>query len=227
MSISVEDLVASFSGSHIGQEATDLATLQAQLAQALFSQQIPPNILAHHGREDINDVQLCNTPTTRTRSSSFSFGQMGDMTMMHRRNSSTAGRSRSRKNSVVVDENWDDVDEMDEDEQMVEDLVTPSSPMSTSVPNFTISHHQRSSSTSSHSGISQNSYPEPPSASLFTTTDPFYIAQLQAAQNPQQATSIFAQSGRPAQHSPFLQHSCHQTQHTYGHAVTTSTAYER
>ena len=186
-------------------------------------------MLAHHGREDINDVQLCNTPTTRTRSSSFSFGQMGDMTMMHRRNSSTASRTRSRKNSVVVDESWDDVDEMDEDEQMVEDLVTPSSPMSTSVPNFTISHHhQRSSSTSSHSGITQNSYPESSSASLFTTTDPFYIAQLQAAQNPQPATSIFAQSGRPAQHSPFLlQHSCHQTQHTYGHAVATSAAYER
>jgi len=186
-------------------------------------------MLAHHGREeDINDVQLCNTPTTRTRSSSFSFGQMGDMTMMHRRNSSTTGHSRSRKNSVVVDENWDDVDEMDEDEQMVEDLVTPSSPMSTSaaVPNFTISHHRRSS-TSSHAGITHNSYPESSPASLFTTTDPFYIAQLQAAQNPQPATSIFAQSGRPAQHSPFLQHSCHQTQHTYGHAVTTSAAYQR
>lgn len=175
-------------------------------------------------------MQLCNTPITRTRSSSFSFGQMGDMSMAHRRNSGAASRSRSRKNSVVVDENWEDVDEMDEDEQMVEDLVTPSSPMSTSatISNFTFSH-RKSSSSSSHSpvAITQNSYTEPPSASLFTTTDPFYIAQLQAAQNPQPTTSIFAQSGRPAQHSPFLQHPCHQTQHTYGHPMSTSMAYER
>jgi hypothetical protein len=175
-----------------------------------------------NGRQDADDVQLCNTPTTRTRSSSFSFGQMGDMTMAQR-------RSRSRKNSVATNEGWEDVDEMDEDEQMVEDLVTPSSPMATSanVPNFTFSHHQRSPSSSSRSPITstQNSYSEAPSASLFTATDPFYIAQLQAAQTPQ--TSIFAQSGRPAQHSPFLHHPRHQPQHAYAQPMQTSIAYER
>jgi hypothetical protein len=35
MSFSVEDLVASLSGSHIGQEATDLATLQVRRSEAV------------------------------------------------------------------------------------------------------------------------------------------------------------------------------------------------
>ena len=200
---------------------------QAQLAQTLFSQELPSNMHIQNGRQDAGDVQLCNTPTTRTRSSSFSFGQMGDMTMAQRRSSNAASRSRSRKNSVATNEGWEDVDEMDEDEQMVEDLVTPSSPMPTSanVPNFTFSHRQRPPSLSSLSPITQNSYSEAPSASLFTATDPFYIAQLQAAQTPQ--TSIFAQSGRPAQQSPFLHHSRHQPQHAYAQPMQTSIAYER
>jgi hypothetical protein len=162
-------------------------------------------------------VQLCNTPITRTRSSSFSFGQMGDMTMGQRHNS-TASRSRSRKNSVAVDQKWEDVDEMDEDEQMVEDLVTPSSPMATSatVPNFSFAHHQQTSS-------SPSPYSESPTSSLFTSTDPFYMAQLQTAQNP--TPSIFAQSGRLSQHSPFLRR--HESPHAYAHPIPTSVIYER
>lgn len=251
MSISVDDLVASLSGNHIGQEAMDLATLQvlsppfntftcssphllspqAQLAQTLFSQEIPPNMLAQSGHhQDVGDVQLCNTPTSRTRSSSLSFGQMGDMSLAHRRrrSSSVTSRSRSCKNSAVpVDDNWEDVDEMDEDEQMVEDLVTPSSPMSagSSVSNFAFTQRRMSSSSASRSpaASTQNSY----DASLFTTTDPFYMAQLQASQNPQ-SNSAFAQSGRPAQHSPFLlQHPHHQVQNPYAHPVPMSAAYDR
>jgi len=217
MSISVDDLVASFSGSHIGQEAIDLATLQAQLAQTLFSQQIPSNMHGQNSRTDKGDGQPCNTPTARTPSSSFGFGQIGDI---RRGSSSSMSRSRSRKNSIV-DETWRDVDEMDEDEQMVEDLLTPSSP-SIMTPNFIHSHSQIPSSSRTPISSIHNTYAESPSASLFTTTDPFYMAQLQALQNPQ-PTSIFAQSGRPAQHSPFFQHSRHHSQHKFVHSVPTST----
>jgi len=150
---------------------------------------------------------------------------MGDMTMAQRRSSSVASHNRSRKNSVVVDGHWEDVDEMDEDEQMVEDLVTPSSPMSTSATssNFTFTHRPMSSSSSSRSPTTsaQNPFQD---ASLFTTTDPFYIAQLQASQNPEPSSSVFAQSGRPAARSPFLRR---QPQNTYAHAVPAAAVYGR
>lgn len=154
----------------------------------------------------MGDGQLCNTPTARTPSS-FSFGQMGDsMNRRSRSNSNAGARSRSRKNSVADDYSWP-VDEMDEDEQMVEDLLVPSSPMSASatMPNF--AHTSRSAQPSSSN---YNSYNEASAGSSFTSTDPFYIAQVQASQNPQPTHSIFAQSGRPAHTSPFLQHSYHQ-----------------
>jgi len=145
---------------------------------------------------------------------------MGDMSMAHRRSSNVASRSRSRKNStMVMDDTWEDVDEMDEDEQMVEDLVTPSSP-SDNIPNFTFSRRRMSSSSSSRppTASTQNSYYD---ASLFTTTDPFYIQASQTPQPP--SSSVFAQSGRPAQHSPFL----HQSQNTYVHSVPTSAMCNR
>lgn len=158
----------------------------------------------------------------RTPSSTFSLAQIGDM---RRRSSSCVSRSRSRKNSMV-DEAWHDVDEMDEDEQMVEELLTPSSPMSSSIttttPNF-ISPHQQIPfvARSPISPIHNNMYAESSPSSLFTTTDPFYIAQLQASQNPQPSNSIFAQAGRPAQHSPFFQHSRRQSQHKFVHSMPT------
>jgi hypothetical protein len=170
----------------------------------------------------MGDGQLCNTPTMRTPSSTFNFGQIGDI---RRRSSSSMSRSRTRKNSLV-DEMWHDVDEMDEDEQMVEELLTPSSPMSSSIttttPNFVHPHQQISAAARSpvlpvHNIMSTESSP----ASLFTTTDPFYIAQLQALQNPQPSNSMFAQAGRPAQHSPFFQHSRHQSQHKFIHSMST------
>ncbi|KAF8911917.1 hypothetical protein CPB85DRAFT_638896 [Mucidula mucida] len=152
MSLSVDDLVSSFSSSHIGQEAMDLAALQAQLSQALFTQQIPKESYSPH---------RCNTPTSRTPSSSFSWGQAMDA---HRRQS--------------ADEFMRDSDDM-EDERMVEDLLVPSSPGG--------SKTRKSASDSS----------------LFTSTDPFYIAQLQAMQQNAPPQSVFTQFGRPSQHSPF------------------------
>ena len=141
------------------------------------------------------DGQLCNTPIARTPSSNFSFGQFGDR--RSRSNSNAGPRGRSRKNSVVDDHSWP-VDEMDEDERMVEDLLVPSSPMTS--PSFTYTPR---------SPQSYNSYNEASSGSSFTSTDPFYLAQVQASQNPQ-PTHSFTQSGRPAHTSPFLQHSYHQ-----------------
>ena len=146
------------------------------------------------------DNQLCNTPIARTPSSSFSFGQFGDR--RSRSNSNAGPRGRSRKNSVVDDHSWP-VDEMDEDEQMVEDLLAPSSPMTSP----SLAYTSRSPQSFP---LTYNSYNEASSGSSFTSTDPFYLAQVQASQNPQPTLSIFTQSGRPAHTSPFLQHSYHQ-----------------
>jgi hypothetical protein len=80
MSVSVDDLVASLSANHIGQEATDLAALQAQLAQTLLTHQLsltpshPHTSPFVHGvsvniaRRDPANVQHCTTPTARTPS---------------------------------------------------------------------------------------------------------------------------------------------------------------
>ncbi|KAK0206102.1 hypothetical protein DFS33DRAFT_1312301 [Desarmillaria ectypa] len=173
MSFTVEDLVSSFSSSHIGQEALDLAALQAQLAQALFVQDMPRE--NHYHRP-------CSTPTSRTPSSSFCWGQ-------------TMGQPSSRRQT---DEVMRDSDEL-EDERMVEDLLLPSSPISASqfaVPSQSRPQHKSQKST----GFSASS-----AESNFTTTDPFYIAQLQAMQYNSPPPSVFSQLGRPAQQSPFMQ----------------------
>ncbi|SJL01549.1 uncharacterized protein ARMOST_04871 [Armillaria ostoyae] len=173
MNFTVEDLVSSFSSSHIGQEAMDLAALQAQLAQALFVQETPRE--NHYHRP-------CSTPTSRTPSSSFSWGQ-------------AMGQSSSRRQT---DEVMRDSDEL-EDERMVEDLLLPSSPISAShfaVPSQSRPQHKSQKST----GFSANS-----SESNFTTTDPFYMAQLQAMQYNSPPPSVFSQLGRPVQQSPFVQ----------------------
>lgn len=66
-----------------------------------------------------------------------------------------------------------------EDERMVEDMLIQSSPTG---------------------GRARTAPSEP---SLFTSTDPFYIAQLQSTQHNSPSGSVFAQFGRPSQHSPF------------------------
>lgn len=108
--------------------------------------------------------------------------------------------------------------DMEEDERMVEELLIPSSPVSSnsfyksSTPHFStpfmpsspvssslqnnhISFPSTSSMTQSHSDPS----------SVFTSTDPFYIAQLQASQtfNNSSPQSVFSQNGHISQSSPF------------------------
>ncbi|KAK7060111.1 hypothetical protein VNI00_000875 [Paramarasmius palmivorus] len=224
MSISVDDLVSSLSSSHIGQEALDLAALQAQLAQAFFMQHAASTSTSSHNNSGDTFTEPCNTPTGRTPSSSISWGQMMD----------TQRANPSRWNSEEAYRDLDDV----EDERMVEDILIPSSPVTAGqtttsspfVPHQT-SRQSRSRSRSGHmaSPVSPGFGTESPS--IFTSTDPFYIAQLQALQNHNNSTpaSVFKQLGRPPQQSPFV----HQQQKldNFGYPssipLTTSSSFER
>ncbi|KAJ7122829.1 hypothetical protein C8R44DRAFT_621711 [Mycena epipterygia] len=181
MSLSMDDLCASLSSSHVGQEAMDLAALQVQLAQTLFCQSTSVSVSNTPRQDDY--AQPCNTPTGRTPSSSFSWGQMIDPS----RHSEPAPRRNTEDHFR---------DEMEEDERMVEDLLIPTSPMSPK--------QQNSAAVRSHQ--TSPTYPSSEtSPSLFTTTDPFYMAQLQAAQNyGVSPSSVFSQAAFPSQQSPFM-----------------------
>ncbi|KAH7904739.1 hypothetical protein BJ138DRAFT_868457 [Hygrophoropsis aurantiaca] len=212
MSVSVDDLVASLSANHIGQEAIDLAALQAQLAQTLFAHQFSSPACSSSpythsspivSKRDPGHIQHCTTPTGRTPSSSFNWPSGGyipsDGT---RRRSSSIVASRSRRPSV--DENWCDLDEMEEDERMVEDLLTPSSPPTTSFYTRLPQSIQSPPKSVSYLPAPSSSYNvTPTSESLFTAQDPFYLAQLQASQAPSQP-SCFSHAGRPSTQSPFI-----------------------
>ncbi|KAJ7590781.1 hypothetical protein C8J56DRAFT_1047029 [Mycena floridula] len=198
--LSVDDLVASLSSSHIGQEAIELAALQTQLAQALFGTSSQPS-----QSESRDCAQPCNTPTGRTPSSSFSWGQMMDVQRRPRRNT---------EDSMMMDDM--------EDERMVEDILMPSAPSSASatVPLFQQQQQQIvSRSRSQSTSRSPKSYSTSTFSGDFdfTATDPFYAAQLQAMQN---HSSI---SSRQLQPSPFM---TPQQQNNY-HSIllTTSTAF--
>ena len=117
--------------------------------------------------------------------------------------------------------------DMEEDERMVEELLIPSSPLASSnafyksnTPHFSTPFMPSSPVTSSFPNnhmISPQSHPDP--SSVFTSTDPFYIAQLQASQsfnNPPQ--SVFSQNGHISQSSPFatpLQSQYHHHHHLH------------
>jgi len=180
----MDDLCASLSSSHVGQEAMDLAALQVQLAQTLFCQSMA-SASAPQRRDDC--TQPCNTPTGRTPSASFSWSPMAMVDSSH------------QSGPPVTPRRNNDEHEMEEDERMVEDLLIPTSPMSSPM------------SAKPHTPAKQTSvsaYPTSPDTSLFTTTDPFYIAQLQAAQNyGVSPPSVFSQAAFPSQQSPFMIHS--------------------
>lgn len=206
MSLSIDDLVNSFSSSHIGQEAIDLAALQAQLAQTLFAQSSSSQA-PHRGY-----VQPANTPT-RTPSSSMCW----DPRELARSRSASVSSIGAQLHS----EHRLESEDMDEDERMVEDMLLSSPTSTSSSTHAAFAHrHARSGSASSRMHIvpGSSAYDHPqydlpsPNAALFATTDPFLTAQLQAAQNP--STSVFAQAGRPSPHSPFL---AHQYQSMYAH----------
>ncbi|KAJ6516284.1 hypothetical protein C8R45DRAFT_959599 [Mycena sanguinolenta] len=184
----MDDLCASLSSSHVGQEAIDLAALQVQLAQTLFCQSMAASSAAQRQGDC---AQPCNTPTGRTPSASFSWSPMAMVDSSHQPNPPMTPRRNADEHVVR--------DEMEEDERMVEDLLIPTSPMSS--PMSAKPHTPQSQQTSP-------TYPASPETSLFTTTDPFYIAQSQAAQHyGVSPPSVFSQAAFPSQQSPFFIHS--------------------
>ncbi|KAG2014070.1 hypothetical protein CC2G_010917 [Coprinopsis cinerea AmutBmut pab1-1] len=226
MSISVDDLISSFSSSHIGQEAMDLAQLQAQLSESLFGANMPSS--SRRGR----DYQPCNTPTARTpTSSSFNWESL---------DAKFAGQSRSRSSSISS--RMEDM----EDELMVEELLMPT-PSSSSV--FENGNHNTYSSFSSSgsfvqpsSSYSSSSFhqsqsssssrtfseglPSSPSQSLFASTDPFFLQAQANAQSYFCNNSNITQRGRPSQSSPFVQASAfHNHSYHHNHFAATAAAF--
>lgn len=193
MSFSVDDLISSFGSSHIGQEASDLAQLQAQLSETLFN----ANSFASSSRRG-RDYQ-CTTPTGRTPSSSNFMDAF-------------VGQSRSRSSSMSG--RMEDM----EDELMVEELLMGQPPSSSSAyengnqhsySSFSSSNAfvQPSSSFSYPSQASSQGLPSSPSQSLFASTDPFFLQAQANAQSYFYNNSNITQRGRPAQSSPFVQSS--------------------
>ncbi|KAF9268319.1 hypothetical protein L218DRAFT_995049 [Marasmius fiardii PR-910] len=207
MSISVEDLVCSLSSSHIGQEAMDLAALQAQLAQAFFNQSTEPSSSSQKSSSE-PFYQPCNTPTGRTSSTSFSWA-------------GAEAQRVSRWNSEEMTRELDDV----EDERMVEDILLPSSPVSAGV-SSTFPTRPRGTSRSQSRNIPKSpSSPSfsPETSSIFTSTDPFYLAQLQAMQTAPSSSSVFSQLGRPSQQSPFVNQQQRYESFPYGSTISLET----
>ncbi|KAG8218293.1 hypothetical protein J3R82DRAFT_3907 [Butyriboletus roseoflavus] len=219
MSASVDDLVASLSASHIGQEATDLAALEAQLAQTLFTHQLSLSPSHTHtsafvhgvsvniARRDPTNVQHCTTPTARTPSSAtFTWPLPAPEHADHSRK-----RSASFARRQSTDDGWCDFEEMDE-ERTVEDMVIPDSPRS---PNAFLWSPYKGDVHGSAARVLYTSAPTPISASNtssptdsctsspFTSSDPFYLQALQSTQQPH-ASSFFTHVGRPTSHTPFI-----------------------
>ncbi|KAJ8517369.1 hypothetical protein ONZ45_g5458 [Pleurotus djamor] len=194
MSISIDDLVSSLSSSHIGQEALDLAALQAQLAQSL-AQAIQQSANGQARRE--TRPHACNTPTAHTPSASFTFAEA------QRYYDSMTARRNSQVDDFPIP-----MEQMDEDERMVEDLLLPQTPMSANgttsfeqhqhyLPNTPHSHHFKGYT----SPFATDAYPN----STFASTDPFYQQAVQKSIGFNASpTSVFTQTGRPSHHSPFL-----------------------
>jgi hypothetical protein len=195
--------------------------IQAQLSQSLYTP-------TENATTTYSKIGHCNSPIARTPSSSFSWsdrsgpGEAG-YTRPNRSSSIVAVR-RQRQNSIDEQAYFysRDIDESDEDERMVEDLLYPSSPVSSGPPSTPASSQfiQYGLPLSGTAGY-PSSPPSPRfhSDSQFTTTDPFYLAQLQMqheqAQNPFSSSSFFSQLGKPTPHSPFSQ-SQTQPQYHYG-----------
>ncbi|KAK7696568.1 hypothetical protein QCA50_001226 [Cerrena zonata] len=202
MTYSVDDLVASLGANHIGQEAMDLVALQKQLSQALPK----PAALDMQKVNHTPYPQPYNTPTSRTPSTSFAFEQ----TRLARSRSCSVASFNAMPESISEmpqELGYEDDYSMDEDERMVDEMLYPS-PVTT--------RHNASNDYSFHSHSFQvdlspqkmyspqaADYSEASQTSSFATTDPFYLAQLQASQAPPTG-SHFTFLGRPPQQSPFV-----------------------
>ncbi|KAJ3512041.1 hypothetical protein NMY22_g15456 [Coprinellus aureogranulatus] len=186
MSISIDDLVSSFSSAHVGQEQNDLAALHAQLAETLFG----ASSFASSSRAAQRSHQTCTTPTARSpTTSSFNWGEID------------AGyRSRSSSISHRGPSGYEDT----EDEMMVEELLMPAA-SSSSV--FENTHSKRIPAPSYHQrtpSLSMNYDPLPSPSSHFTSSDPFYLQTQANAQSYFYENSNLTQRGRPSMSSPFV-----------------------
>ncbi|KAF5331567.1 hypothetical protein D9611_007560 [Ephemerocybe angulata] len=196
MSISIDDLVSSFSSSHIGQEANDLAALQAQLAQTLFA--ASSSSFASSSRFQSSPIpqgarEPCTTPTPRSPVQS-SFSSWGEIDR-------PAYRSRSSSISLS-NSGYEDT----EDEMMVEGLLLPASASTSAASenNHSIPFMQRTPSHSYHQRTPSMSYDSAPPASPFTSSDPFYLQAQAHAQSYFYDNSNITQHGRPGMSSPFV-----------------------
>ncbi|KAI0047275.1 hypothetical protein FA95DRAFT_1572600 [Auriscalpium vulgare] len=208
MSLSVDDLVSSFSSSHIGQEAMDLAALQAQLAQTLFYQPPASPSLQSVTRRN-SYAQPCNTPTARTPSTSFHFDD--------RRPSSSTPGAASRP--------WEQDIPGEEDDAMGDDFVAGSAaaaPLRPSSQPLSPSFSRGSRPTHPYTSPATPTTYDSPSQSLFVSTDPFYIAAAQAPSFHPAPPSFFAQAARPSVGSPFMM-SNQQPQPVYSHPIEAET----
>ncbi|KAG6833584.1 hypothetical protein H0H87_004211 [Tephrocybe sp. NHM501043] len=174
MSISIDELTNSLSASHVGQEAIDLAALQAQLAQTLFGQSIARSSSPQNVSRKTSFTQPCNTPT---------FSNFAHLT--------ESQGTASAPSSWPFETSRDDM----EDERMVEDILVPRSP-SASALQYSLSSWSKSHYTSNNQTSDFSSFTTTDPFYLAQ-----YQAQHQKTTTP--TYSAFAELGKLPQQSPF------------------------
>ena len=158
------------------------------MAQTLFSQSISQPSSQQPVTRKLSLTQPCNTPTM---SSSFTWAHVADL---HRQ----FAVSQNVDTPVL-----DGSDEVDKDERMVEDLLVPSSPLSTNQLTSQLLLPPAPVAISQYTSHPYYSTLDSPSS--FTSTDPFYIAQSEAGRNCSTLSrSTISQLEPPSQQSPFV-----------------------
>jgi len=112
---------------------------------------------------------------------------------------------------------------MENDERMVEETLMPSSPVSPPQP-ISPAHSQAHLS----SFLPLSVEPSSSSASVFTSTDPFYLAIMQQQQQQLASTSFYAKNGPITQNSPFFARQAaaqHQHRENHNHSLTADTSH--
>jgi hypothetical protein len=224
MNISIDDLVSSFSASHVSQEAMDIATLQvislfpsplSQLSLNFLQSQLA-NVIYYpsQGQPGVHSVtrrnsyaQPCNPPTPTSATASFHW-EWEDATRCRGQNPPPYVAPTPLRSC--------DVDDEMEDEQAVEDLLNSHTPNQCQIG----TPQQRQQQPKYHPVPIGQPFPPPPtpqsissptydnvpglsgSPSIFANTDPFYLAAVQTA-SLTPTPSFFAQAARPAPNSPF------------------------
>ncbi|KAF6747211.1 hypothetical protein DFP72DRAFT_854717 [Ephemerocybe angulata] len=220
----MDDLVASLSSSHIGQEAHDLAALQVQLTEAFGLSGAPVSSFASSSRIPVSVPtgsqrrgrrQPCTTPTARSPATPGMWGDVGGRAG-YRSRASSVSTSMSNQHYRGVG-GYEDF----EDELMVEDLLVPeaSMPWSSSVSTSTSTgHHHTTPNTSarmnpstsipvSHQpssiSMSMSFSPATSPSSAFALNDPFFLQTQANAQSYFHDNSNIMQHGHPGASSSF------------------------